>query len=79
MNNRKLILSSTSKPRKALLQRLQIPFETTAPEIDESARADETPKELVLRLAKEKAQIAAEKFPDAPIPIHPDIPARQPR
>jgi septum formation protein len=65
MNKRKLILSSSSKPRKDLLQRLQIPFEILAPELDESALLNEAPEELVLRLAKEKAEKASEQFPDA--------------
>lgn len=65
MNNRKLILCSTSQPRKALLQRLQLPFEIMAPEVDESPLENENPKDLVLRLAKEKAQVASKKFPDA--------------
>lgn len=65
MNNRKLILSSTSRPRKALLERLLLPFETLSPNLDETPQASETPQELVLRLAKGKAQIAAKKYSDA--------------
>ena len=61
----RLILSSTSKPRQELLRRLQIPFEITAPDVDETPLANETPTELVLRLAEKKARVVAEKFPDA--------------
>ena len=65
MTDRRLILSSTSKPRQALLQRLLVPFELAAPNIDESPLPHENPEELVLRLAKEKAFIVAKQFPDS--------------
>jgi septum formation protein len=61
----KLILASSSQPRRQLLERLQIPFEIYAPDIDETARENETPQDLVVRLAEEKARAVAEKFPDA--------------
>jgi len=51
-----IVLASTSPFRKELLQRLGIDFETAAPDIDESALADETPEALVARLAVAKAQ-----------------------
>jgi septum formation protein len=61
----KLILSSTSISRKQLLQRLQIPFKTVAPNIDETPYDNESPKQLVKRLAEAKAKIHASKYPDA--------------
>ncbi len=60
-----LILASTSPYRKSLLQRLQIPFRTLAPEVDESALADETPTELVARLALAKARALSGTHPAA--------------
>ena len=51
-----LVLASTSPFRKELLQRLAIPFETAAPDVDESPRADETPAALVRRLSGAKAR-----------------------
>jgi septum formation protein len=51
-----LVLASTSPFRKELLQRLGIPFETAAPDVDESALADETPAALVRRLSEAKAR-----------------------
>lgn len=61
----KLILASSSKYRKELLERLRIPFEVIAPNINESPLAKETPAELVLRLSKEKALIVAKTNPGA--------------
>jgi len=65
MSNKKLVLGSSSKPRQTLLQRLQIPFEIVAPELDESPLANEKAPDLVQRLAKEKAIKAAQAFPNA--------------
>ena len=56
-----LVLASTSPFRKELLQRLAIPFETAAPDVDESPRADDTPAALVRRLSGAKAR-AIEKL-----------------
>ncbi len=55
----KLILASTSPFRRALLERLQIPFEVVAPDVDETPAANESPQELVARLAVAKAQAGA--------------------
>ena len=58
-----LILASSSKYRKLLLQRLGIPFECLSPDIDETAFENETPGELVERLATQKAEIISRKHP----------------
>jgi septum formation protein len=50
-----LVLASTSPYRRALLERLRLPFETMAPEVDETPHADEPPQQLARRLAREKA------------------------
>ncbi|HVY53606.1 MAG TPA: nucleoside triphosphate pyrophosphatase [Gammaproteobacteria bacterium] len=65
MQQRLLVLGSTSTPRYALLQRLQIPFKVAAPNIDETPLPNETPQNLVQRLALEKAQAVAKQYPDA--------------
>ena len=48
---RPLILGSTSRYRRELLSRLQLPFETVSPEVDETPLGGETPYDLSLRLA----------------------------
>ncbi len=61
----KLILASTSPYRKALLERLQVEFDCDAPEIDESPLEGESVKDMVVRLAKLKAEAVATRHPDA--------------
>ncbi|MDM8569002.1 Maf family nucleotide pyrophosphatase [Thiotrichales bacterium HSG1] len=53
-----LVLASTSPFRKEVLNRLNIPFTTYAPNIDETPEIGESPTELVTRLAKLKAYSA---------------------
>ncbi len=65
MPARRLILASTSRYRHELLQRLRLPFEVRAPEVDETPLADETPSELALRLALAKADAVAMTDADA--------------
>jgi septum formation protein len=48
-----------------LLERLRIPFEVMTPDIDETARTDESPHETALRLACAKAARIAQLNPDA--------------
>ena len=64
-SGRPLILGSTSRYRKELLTRLRIPFETAAPDVDETPHSNESPKDLALRLALAKARAVALKHPDA--------------
>lgn len=59
----KLVLGSTSIFRRAILEKFNVPFECAKPDIDESPRENETPHELVARLAGEKAQAVATQFP----------------
>ncbi len=61
----RLVLASTSRYRKALLEKLRLPFETAAPEVDETARSGETPSALVRRLAIEKARAVSAACADA--------------
>ena len=53
---RLLVLASTSPFRRELLARLQIPFETVAPDADESALPDESPAATAARLSEAKAR-----------------------
>jgi septum formation protein len=54
-----LILGSTSRYRRELLQRLRLPFDVLAPEVDETPLPGEAPAALALRLALAKAQAVA--------------------
>jgi len=64
-SSRTLILGSSSRYRKELLSRLNIPFEVAAPEVDETPLLNETPRDLALRLALAKARAVASKYPEA--------------
>jgi len=61
----RLVLASTSIYRRDLLARLHIPFETVAPNVDESPVEGESPPQLALRLACAKAQTVRAAYPDA--------------
>ncbi|MBA3755667.1 MAG: septum formation inhibitor Maf [Nitrosomonas sp.] len=61
----KIILGSSSIYRKELLQRLQIPFETSSPQIDEAPLCNESPEETAARLAEAKARAVARIHPQA--------------
>jgi septum formation protein len=64
-SGRPVILGSTSRYRKELLSRLQIPFDTAAPNVDETPHSHESPKDLAMRLALAKAHAVALKNPQA--------------
>lgn len=59
---RPLVLASSSVYRRELLQRLQLPFTSCSPNIDERPLADETPQMLVQRLAVAKARALRAQF-----------------
>lgn len=59
------MLASSSKYRAALLARLELPFETADPAVDETVQEDEPPEHLVRRLAQSKARAVAARFPQA--------------
>ena len=61
----RLILGSTSVYRRELMQRLRLPFEVVAPQVDESPRPGETPAAMAQRLALEKAREVAARHPAA--------------
>ena len=62
---RLLILASSSRYRCELLQRLQIPFNVAAPDVDETPLPGETPRALAARLALAKAHAVASISPQA--------------
>jgi septum formation protein len=64
-SGRPVILGSTSRYRKELLSRLQIQFDTAAPNVDETPHPHESPKDLAMRLALAKAHAVALKNPQA--------------
>jgi len=51
-----LVLASTSRYRRELLARLQLRFDTAAPEIDESPLSGESGRDCAMRLARLKAR-----------------------
>jgi septum formation protein len=62
-----IVLASTSRYRRQLLERLRLPFEIYAPEVDETPLPAETPRETALRLARAKAESVAVRFPGAAV------------
>lgn len=60
-----LILASSSSYRKELLSKLQLPFSTSSPDIDESPLINEPAQETALRLAHLKALAIAKTHPEA--------------
>ena len=60
-----LILASTSRYRRERLERLLLPFEVHAPDVDETPRPGEAPAALAQRLALAKAQAVSVRFPEA--------------
>ena len=60
-----LILASTSRYRRELLERLRIPFRALSPETDETPLPGEAPSALAERLALAKARALSARFPDA--------------
>lgn len=63
MENYQLVLASTSPFRQQLLEKLAIPFSVLSPDCDETPQADESPQQLVLRLAERKAQSCPTTYP----------------
>ncbi|NOR81709.1 MAG: septum formation inhibitor Maf [Methyloprofundus sp.] len=63
MKTNRLVLASSSIYRKELLAKLQLNFLCADPDIDESKQIDESPTQMALRLAKEKAAALAPNYP----------------
>jgi septum formation protein len=62
---RPVILASTSPYRRALLERLGVPFEVVRPAASEEHLAREMPRDRALRLSGAKAKAVAAQHPDA--------------
>jgi septum formation protein len=62
---RRVVLASTSRYRRALLERLGFPFECANPGTDEAPLAGEPAGKTALRLAEAKARAVAPAFADA--------------
>jgi MAF protein len=60
-----LVLASSSRYRRALLEQLRLPFTSASPDIDETPLPGEPVSALVARLALAKARALAPRFPDA--------------
>ena len=54
-----LVLGSTSRYRSELLQRLGLPFEAVAPNVDETPAPNELPRDLAVRLALALVPVSA--------------------
>jgi len=61
----RLVLGSSSPFRKALLEKLDLSFDCDSPDIDETPLEGESPKDMVVRLAKLKAQTIAVRHPQS--------------
>lgn len=61
----RLVLASSSAYRRALLERLRLPFEVCVPEVDETRLPGEAPPALALRLAEAKARAGGADSPGA--------------
>lgn len=59
----KIILASTSPRRQSLLREVGFEFEAIAPKTEEIVRRGESPKAMVLRLAREKAEAVERMLP----------------
>ncbi|MFG6137516.1 Maf family protein [Halomonas sp. B23F22_10] len=60
----RLVLASSSRFRRQLLDRLELPYAWESPDIDETPRPGETPRALVHRLSLAKAERLADDWPD---------------
>jgi len=65
LSSQLLVLASTSIYRYELLKRLQLPFETAAPNVDETPFPNESARATSVRLSQEKARIVAADYSDA--------------
>lgn len=62
---RPLVLGSTSRYRRELLQRLHLAFDVVSPHVDETPLPGETPAVIAQRLALAKAHAVAAQRPEA--------------
>ena len=60
----RLVLASTSRYRRELLERLRLSFDVARPDVDETASPGESPRDLAIRLAQAKACAVATQLAD---------------
>ncbi len=65
MTKTPLILASSSRYRRELLNRLGLEYTCESPDVDETPLPGEAPADLALRLAHLKAEAVAKNHPDA--------------
>ena len=63
LNKRPLILASTSRYRRALMDQLGVPYQALAPAYEEEHDLPLPPQELVVALARKKAQSLKDQLP----------------
>ncbi len=61
---KKIYLASRSPRRGELLRQIGVDFDVLPSDVDESVRPDESPEHYVLRLAREKAEVCAQRIAD---------------
>mgnify|MGYP001076070320 FL=1 len=72
MEDQPWILASNSPRRRALLGLFQQPFQVVPADIDETEYSAEAPADYVCRLAKTKAEVVGQRFPNAGLIIAAD-------
>ena len=60
-----IILASSSPRRQELLRQLGLDFEIYSPDVDEAVQDGETVEQYVERLARDKAQVVLNQYPEA--------------
>lgn len=60
-----IVLASTSVYRRAVLEKLRLPFAVAAPDIDEARLPGESALAMVQRLSLQKAQAIVSEYPEA--------------
>ncbi len=65
MSNPQIILASSSQTRQDLMNRLQLEYQSISPDIDETPQGEMHADDLAMRLAKEKARVISEQYPNA--------------
>ena len=69
MDRNGLYLASASPRRAELLTQIGVPFRMWPADVDESALPNEAGADMVLRLARRKAQVVAQRSVDEPAPV----------
>jgi septum formation protein len=59
-----IVLASTSRYRRELLERLRVPFDVAAPGVEETALPGESPRDTAVRLAVAKARAIHQQQPE---------------